>query len=375
VGLSYILFRVIHLLIDYKQGVFPRPSFLEYINYCFFFLNYVSGPIQRFDDFNKQIKSSPPTLTVPVLHAALNRIILGIFMMLVISGTASKLGTWLQDLYYVELHKNDSFLKSSAFLTFCIFLYLVNMYSNFSGYMHIIIGIGKICGFEIPENFNKPYLAKNFLDLWARWHITLSEWFKFYLFNPIMKTLSQRWDSPRLSAYFGAIAFFITFLVMGIWHGTTMLFFIYGILLGLAAMGHKIWQIFLTKKLGKKSYKNLCQREWYIAFSNGLTLSYFSFSLVCLWVNTDKIHENYVWKFILQCMVSLFVVCVIFMTIYSFFSRIKYFIVSLNLNDFLFQKRISEKMMIFNMAFKVAVIIYIVLVTADSAPEFIYKAF
>src|SRR3546814_9533403 len=99
--------------------------------------------------------------------------------------------------------------------------------------MGVAIGLGRLLGIAIPENFNRPELARNFLEFWSRWHITLSDWFKFYVFNPVTKELLRIADRPTLTPWLGAVGFFLTFFVMGVWHGTSATFVVYGLLLGL----------------------------------------------------------------------------------------------------------------------------------------------
>jgi D-alanyl-lipoteichoic acid acyltransferase DltB (MBOAT superfamily) len=163
-------------------------------------------------------------------------------------------------------------------------MFLIHLYLNFVGYMEMVIGIGGLCGFTLPENFAKPYLATNFLDLWSRWHITLSTWFKFYLFNPVLKTLAERFRSPAAMPYLSVLAFFITFGVMGVWHGSGWIFLAYGLFLGLGAAVNKLYQIEMAKRLGKKTYKALTQKHWYLRLSRALTIAYFGLALVALWI-------------------------------------------------------------------------------------------
>src|SRR3977135_3867600 len=150
--------------------------------------------------------------------------------------------------------------------------------------MDIVIGIGFLLGQSLPENFDKPFLARSFLEFWQRWHMTLSQWFKFYLFNPLLMALMSVFTAPALTAYLGVVAFFITFLVMGVWHGTTAVFVIYGLLMGAGASINKIWQVACTERLGKKSYRALTASTAYIYSSRGLTVGYFVLALTCLWV-------------------------------------------------------------------------------------------
>src|SRR6185312_14033574 len=137
---------------------------------------------------------------------------------------------------------------------------------------------------RLPENFDRPFTARNFLEFWQRWHMTLSNWFKLYLFNPLVGALAGRFTSRAAAPYLGVIAFFVTFLVMGVWHGTTAVFVIYGLLMGAGASINKLWQVACTERLGKKRYRALSESGAYIYFARGLTVGYFALALTCLWV-------------------------------------------------------------------------------------------
>jgi D-alanyl-lipoteichoic acid acyltransferase DltB (MBOAT superfamily) len=168
-------------------------------------------------------------------------------------------------------------------------LYTLYLYFNFSGYMDIVIGLGGLLGQTLPENFREPFAARNFLDFWTRWHITLSEWFKTYLFNPLLKALAGRFRSPAAMPWLGVFCFFVTFLVMGLWHGTTTVFVAYGLLLGFAAGANKLWQLVMTRRLGKAGYRALAEQGVYRALCRGATFAYFALALTCLWVDLAQL--------------------------------------------------------------------------------------
>ena len=163
------------------------------------------------------------------------------------------------------------------------------LYYNFSGYMDIVIGIGWLLGQNLPENFDRPFSARNMFEFWSRWHMTLSEWFKTYLFNPLMKFLAYHLSAPAWLPYLGVIAFFVTFFVMGVWHGSTGVFVIYGLVMGAGASLNKLWQVFMTKRLGKKRYKALGESLVYAALARGLMFAFFALSVTALWVNMDQL--------------------------------------------------------------------------------------
>ena len=283
VGLSYMLFRILHIVIDVGQGSLNRPRFVTYLNYVFNFLCLLSGPIARLEDFEPQVRVRPPSPTWREVDAAAQRVLRGYVMVAVLAAIATNFVDLLKPEFSAALVHGELAhgVRVYALLTGT---YLFNLYVNFSGYMEIVIGIGALAGLTLPENFNFPFLSKNFLDLWSRWHITLSNWLKFYLFNAVLKALGERFGTRSNMAYLGAIAFFVTFAVMGIWHGTTYIFFVYGVFLGAGVTINRLWQIWAPQWLGKNGYKNLQQSQWYFQLSRAATLSYLAVALSSFWI-------------------------------------------------------------------------------------------
>jgi hypothetical protein len=163
------------------------------------------------------------------------------------------------------------------------------LYANFAGYMDIVIGVGALLGMKLPENFNQPFMARSFLDFWSRWHMTLSDWFKTYLFNPMLTWLAIRFTAPAAGPYLGVAVFFVTFLVMGLWHGSTAVFAIYGVLMAVGASVNKFWQVIAVAQLGKKKYRALAEQPWAVYLARGLTLAYFALAVTCLWVDMAQL--------------------------------------------------------------------------------------
>jgi alginate O-acetyltransferase complex protein AlgI len=286
VGLSYMLFRILHIVIDVGQGSLNRPRFVTYLNYVFNFLCLLSGPIARLENFEPQVRVRPPLPTWREVDAAAQRILRGYVMVTVLAAIATNFVDLLKPELSAALIHGDMphGVRVYALLTGTFFF---NLYVNFSGYMEIVIGIGALAGLTLPENFNFPFLSKNFLDLWSRWHMTLSNWFKFYLFNAVLKALGARFGTRSNMAYLGAIAFFVTFLVMGIWHGTTYIFFLYGLFLGAGVIVNRLWQIWMPQWIGKNGYKILQQRQWYFQLSRAATLGYLAVACTAFWI-TDQ---------------------------------------------------------------------------------------
>jgi D-alanyl-lipoteichoic acid acyltransferase DltB (MBOAT superfamily) len=280
VGMSYILFRMLHLMVDASSGDLPyRIGPLAFFRYTCNFLCFVSGPIQRFEDFAKMDGVEVTPLDPTSVYVAFSRIVSGYLKFVVVAAAAN----YIFINFTPQLAVSLSVAKISVVYAVCAGAYTAYLYFNFSGYMDIVIGIGILLGQSLPENFDKPFSARSFLEFWQRWHMTLSEWFKLYVFNPFLMFLMTHFTAPGLTAYLGVLAFFVTFLIMGVWHGTTLVFVIYGLLMGAGASINKIWQIFCVNEFGKKRYALITRKAGYVYVARGLTFSYFAIALTCLW--------------------------------------------------------------------------------------------
>jgi alginate O-acetyltransferase complex protein AlgI len=161
--------------------------------------------------------------------------------------------------------------------------YTFYLYCNFSGYTDIVIGLARFYRLELPENFNRPFTATSFLDFWSRWHMTLSEWLKTYVYNPLVMALMDRFPSPRVAPFLAVGAFFVTFFLIGLWHGQTSEFAVYGLLLGLGVSVNKLFQLEMSRHLGRKPYRALTEKPLYRLAARGLTFAWFNVSLVFFW--------------------------------------------------------------------------------------------
>lgn len=290
VGLSYVLFRVLHLMVDAAQGELQeRIGPLSFFNYTASFLTLTAGPIQRYKDFEREASvAAASPLDEPRAYDAFARIIKGFLRIAVLSAVFN----------YVFAALSANVLQSTATMAAPQLLgtyaasavaYTVFLYANFAGYMDVVIGVAALLGQKLPENFDRPFQARSFLDFWARWHITLSQWFRMYVFNPLLRVLAARVTSPALAPYLAVAAFFLTFLLMGVWHGATSVFVVYGLFMGAGASVNKLWQLQAAKRLGKARYKALCEKPLAIYAARGLTFAYFALGLSCLWLNLAEL--------------------------------------------------------------------------------------
>jgi alginate O-acetyltransferase complex protein AlgI len=287
-GLSYAMFRIIHLTVDARDDELGgRISFRSYLCYMTFFPNYLAGPVQRFQYFAPQAISPVPQIDATVWLAAGKRGVAGVFKCTILAGAALALhkmsvagvGGHFEGLAVGMMF--DAMLLAAAVLAFTVYLFF-----SFAGYMDVAISAGLVLGINVPENFNQPLRAKNFLDFWSRWHITLSDWFRFYIFNPLLKSLLATIDRPRLAPYLGAIGYFFAFFLMGIWHGRTPALIVYGLVLGAGVSINKLYQVRQVSSLGRRGYTALCERKGYQVFAQALALGYFALALCFLWKPT-----------------------------------------------------------------------------------------
>ena len=220
IGLSYMLFRVIHLLVEAPALSHLPFSILRYATYMLAFWTLLSGPIQRYEAFCQGLESVGRPDTTDVL-AASHRAINGLIKAFLIAPIFLKAA----NLQALGAPGADWLDFAIIFYSYPIYIYL-----NFSGYTDFMIAIARLCGVNtLPENFNRPYLARNLLDFWGRWHISFGTWVRTYVFTPLSTKLIR--NTPRsMHNVILAMIVVITFLIVGAWHGTTLNFLLFGLL-------------------------------------------------------------------------------------------------------------------------------------------------
>lgn len=286
-GLSYIFFRVLHLVIesgdaDNRQHV----GFGAYLLYTLNFTTLVSGPIQRYDEFARDQFARPPiVLGAPIIGVQCERIVRGLFKVNVL---AMVLQLVQEDALAQLSLPQPAAVKWLAAFRLAI-VYPLFLYANFSGYIDIVIALARLMRLRLPENFDRPFSAASFLDFWNRWHITLSTWLKTYVYNPLLLALMRRISSAPVQPFLGVFCFFVTFFLIGVWHGRTSEFVVFGLLQGGGVAANKLWQLQLARLLGRRGYKALAADPLYIAFGRGLTYSWFAFTLFWFWADWQQI--------------------------------------------------------------------------------------
>ena len=285
IGLSYVFFRVLHLVIDAQQGDLPeRPGLLDYLNYTLNFTCLVAGPIQRYGHYRITAEAPRPINPISLGQSA-ERIICGLFKVFVVSALLSAIREDLVE----ELAMSQPFEERVLIGMSLIGIYPLYLYFNFSGYTDSVIGVARWFGLVLPENFDRPFQSTNFIEFWSRWHITLSTWLKTYVYQPLMLRLMGRFPARRSEPAIVVVALFVTFFLVGAWHGQTSTFLFFGVLQGFGVAANRLFQLGMTKRLGKQRYRALCADTLYRAITRGLTFTWFGFTLLWFWSDWTQI--------------------------------------------------------------------------------------
>ena len=216
-GISFFTFRLISYVIEIHRGMMePTKNFVEFATYVAFFPCILSGPIDR-PAFMKQLQQRR-NFNYELTVDGLRQILWGLFKKVVIADNCAR---------YVDQVWSDYANFGGSTLVLAAILYAVQLYTDFSGYSDMAIGIGKMLGFRITANFRYPYFATNVAEFWRRWHISLTSWVTDYVFMPLNMAFRD------LQQFGMVLAIVINMLVVGMWHEANWTCFFYGLYHGL----------------------------------------------------------------------------------------------------------------------------------------------
>ncbi|PDZ07802.1 D-alanyl-lipoteichoic acid biosynthesis protein DltB [Bacillus cereus] len=209
-GMSYVTFRAVQMVFEVRDGLIKELSFFNFWEFVLFFPAISTGPIDRYRRFQKDIQKPPSAEEYQnLLYTGLNRIFQGFLYKFIIA--------YLIKQYFMD----PAFAQQDTILSNMIYMYSYSLYLffDFAGYSSFVIGVSYMMGIKTPENFNKPFISRNIKDFWNRWHMSLSFWFRdfiymrFVFFATKKKLIKNRYTI----SYIGA---FLNFFIMGIWHIT-----------------------------------------------------------------------------------------------------------------------------------------------------------
>ena len=267
IGYSYVALRIVEVLRAVFEARLPAPGPVATVNYLLPFHMLAAGPIQSYDDYvrhaDDQFEPSPETVLRGV-----ERVASGLFKKLVLAHL-------LQSLFLTN------FETGGAYALLEMQVALVWLFLDFSAYSDIAVGIGTLLGVATPENFNRPLLARNLIDFWERWHISLSLFIRRNVFIPLQMFLMRQNDAstPLLSAI---IAIGISFLLCGLWHGLGVGYLIWGALQAGGLIVARVYGHVLQKRLGKRGVQRYLENPWFRVAGIFLTFQLQALALVAL---------------------------------------------------------------------------------------------
>lgn len=261
-GISYLTFRATQMIIEIYDGVIKEVRWLDFTDFLLFFPTFSCGPIDRsrryVEDGNKIYAREA---YLELLGDGLLKILIGVIYKFILAALCNK---------GVVFFENPQSLLEYTGYGYCYGIY---MFFDFAGYSAMAIGAGYVLGIKVPENFNKPFISIDMKDFWNRWHMTLSFWFRDFLFSRFMMlAIKGKWFASRLTG--ASIGFIVNMLVMGAWHGFALNYILYGLYHGLLLALTEIYQ----KK--SKFYKKHKKETWYKRVSWFITLNLIMFGFL-----------------------------------------------------------------------------------------------
>lgn len=265
VGISFYTFQTLSYSIDiYKEKLQPTKNFIAFAAFVAFFPQLVAGPIERATNLVPQFLKKR-TFTYQTFSYGIKLMIWGFFLKLVVADRAA---IYVNAVYNnTENHDGLSFIAATVLFAFQI-------YGDFAGYSLIAIGTSKLFGFDLMTNFRRPYFSASVSEFWTRWHISLSTWFRDYLYIPLG---GNRVAKPRW-----LFNLFITFLISGLWHGANWTFVVWGALNGL----YLIAEVLVFKKRRKGVFNVLLtfiliNFAWVFFRANSIEDAFFIIKKIC----------------------------------------------------------------------------------------------
>lgn len=238
-GISYVTFRIVGTVIEIRDGLIKEVNLGDFISFVLFFPTLASGPIDRYRRFLSDLRK---TLTrqeyTGYMVEGLEYIFRGFLYKFIIA-------------YLINRYALAPLTHAHAFWPTVKYMYAYSAYLffDFAGYSVFAIGVSRFFGIKSPENFKAPFWAKNIKDFWQRWHISLSMWFRDYIYMRfVLTSAKKKWLTNRYMA--SAAGYLLLFLLMGIWHGTEWHYIIYGLYMAILMIGFE----FLERANKKKHF-------------------------------------------------------------------------------------------------------------------------
>tara|TARA_B100000795_G_scaffold268563_1_gene255770 strand:- start:1263 stop:2591 length:1329 start_codon:yes stop_codon:yes gene_type:complete len=336
-AISFLTFTAIAILIDRRNKINDKYNFFNISEYLLYFPQLIAGPILRLNQL-------APQLNEKILFLKDN-IKFGIILFGV--GYIKKVYFADNIAIYIDPYFQNPSLAESEDLLKAFLLFPIQIYFDFSGYVDMALGVSKILGINLPKNFNKPYFASSITDFWRRWHITLSSWFKDYLYIPLGGS-----KVTNYKIYFNLI---ITMAIAGLWHGASFNFILWGILNGFLLAVERFFKI---EKFDYSFIKNLFY--CFLIFNLWVVFRISDFSSMLIFF--EKLYTNFNDILMFENLIILFFVII--------------FVMSQKIDDYDFLRNFSKKISILVIIpFFIIIILVGFSISSGQSEKFIYFQF
>ena len=336
-AISFLTFTAIAILIDRRDKINDKYNFFNISEYLLYFPQLIAGPILRLNQL-------APQLNEKILFLKDN-IKFGIILFGV--GYIKKVYFADNIAIYIDPYFQNPSLAESEDLLKAFLLFPIQIYFDFSGYVDMALGVSKILGINLPKNFNKPYFASSITDFWRRWHITLSSWFKDYLYIPLGGS-----KVTNYKIYFNLI---ITMAIAGLWHGASFNFILWGILNGFLLAVERFFKI---EKFDYSFIKNLFY--CFLIFNLWVVFRISDFDSMIIFF--EKLYTNFNDILMFENLIVLFFVII--------------FVMSQKIDDYDFLRNFSKKISILVIIpFFIIIILVGFSISSGQSEKFIYFQF
>jgi len=289
-GLSFLFFKILHVVVDHAGGTIERLRLSTYLLYCVNFTAFLMGPIQRYQDFEEQWEGrrTPIPATFEAHLDAVNRVLRGLVKKFVIAAYLADHAILPDGVFPGGASLGEFSTAQVLVKTYVFYLYL---YFDFSGYCDVVIGVGGLIGVRPPENFRLPFFSPNISQYWLRVHRSLTTWLTDYLFNPIFAGLlrSKRFRGKTVTAM--SIAMMTTMFVAGVWHGPTSNFALFGLVHGLFLTGFRVYEHLMIRRFGRKGLRRIRAHPASVLLGTVLTFALSGFAYLFFVLRTDQLAE------------------------------------------------------------------------------------
>ncbi|HVA50696.1 MAG TPA: MBOAT family O-acyltransferase [Pirellulales bacterium] len=265
IGFSYVALRLVEVLRLTHEGRHPAPDLPSTVNYLLPFHMLAAGPIQGYADFVAQ-PAVPPPLTASDALRGVERIAHGLFKKYV-------LATIVDRAFLTHFSAGFPYMGVEMVL-FYFWIYL-----DFSAYSDITVGAGRLMGVATPENFNRPYVARNLIDFWDRWHMSLSRFVYRNLFIPVQLALLRR-AGPQRALWCASVAFTVAFVLCGLWHELNWRWLMWGVLNAAGLVTVNWYRAWLQKRLSREAMNRYRANPGIRVAASILTQVFFAFTLL-----------------------------------------------------------------------------------------------